>query len=179
MDENFLQLLLDSCMRSYSASESIPSPTPSTPSPRANEAMSQGTPACPSSYALTSASKRRRGRTRGSVWRRVLGPFQVRKLSVHIPKEECRGVSSTSATLSMKIGILVQGLIPIPINKWADVPTEVKEYIMDRVLDHFDLDYTHQEDVRMVIEMIMMARRMHYNRMHAYFKKFLVKRRHC
>ncbi|KAB1220310.1 hypothetical protein CJ030_MR3G019056 [Morella rubra] len=32
--------------------------------------MSQGTPACPGSCASTSASKSRRGRTRGSVWRR-------------------------------------------------------------------------------------------------------------
>ncbi|KAB1200215.1 hypothetical protein CJ030_MR0G007839 [Morella rubra] len=41
--------------------------------------------------------------------------------------------------------MLVRGLISIFVNKWADVPIEVKEYIMDRVLDHFDLDYTHQE----------------------------------
>ncbi|KAB1213389.1 hypothetical protein CJ030_MR5G003541 [Morella rubra] len=43
----------------------IPSPTLSAPSPRVNEGMSQGTPACPSSCASTSASKRGRGRTRG------------------------------------------------------------------------------------------------------------------
>ncbi|KAB1227098.1 hypothetical protein CJ030_MR1G028219 [Morella rubra] len=41
-----------------------------------------------------------------------------------------------------------QGLIPISVNKWVDVPAEVKEYIMDPVLDHFDLDYTRQEDKR-------------------------------
>ncbi|KAB1220352.1 hypothetical protein CJ030_MR3G009812 [Morella rubra] len=118
----------------------IPSPTLSAPSPRVNEGMSQGTPACPSSCASTSASKRGRGRTRGSVWRRVLGPGP--------------------------------GLIPISVNKWVDVPTEVKEYIMDRVLDHFDLDYTRHEDVRTVVETMMTARRTHRNRMHAYFKKF-------
>ncbi|KAB1205808.1 hypothetical protein CJ030_MR7G028007 [Morella rubra] len=39
-------------------------------------------------------------------------------------------------------------------------------------LDHFDLDYTRQEDVRTVVETMMMARRTHRNRMHAYFKKF-------
>ncbi|KAB1216204.1 hypothetical protein CJ030_MR4G029063 [Morella rubra] len=38
--------------------------------------------------------------------------------------------------------------------------------------DHFDLDYTRQEDVRMVVETMMTARRTHRNRMHAYFKKF-------
>ncbi|KAB1203384.1 hypothetical protein CJ030_MR8G004876 [Morella rubra] len=81
----------------------IPSPTLSAPSPRVNEGMSQGTPACPSSCASTSASKRGRGRTRG---------------------------------------------------------------------DHFDLDYTRQEDVRTVVETMMTARRTHRNRMHAYFKKF-------
>ncbi|KAB1206564.1 hypothetical protein CJ030_MR7G015969 [Morella rubra] len=64
----------------------ILSPTPSAPSPRVNEGMSQGTPACPSSYASTSASKQG------------------------------------------------EGLIPISVNKWVDVPAEVKEYIMDRVL---------------------------------------------
>ncbi|KAB1228133.1 hypothetical protein CJ030_MR4G013735 [Morella rubra] len=41
--------------------------------------------------------------------------------------------------------------------------------------DHFDLDYTRQEDVRTVVETMMMARRTHRNRMHAYFKKFLSK----
>ncbi|KAB1220349.1 hypothetical protein CJ030_MR3G009809 [Morella rubra] len=81
----------------------IPSPTLSAPSPRVNEGMSQGTPACPSSCASTSASKRGRGRTRG---------------------------------------------------------------------DQFDLDYTRHEDVRTVVETMMTARRMHRNRMHAYFKKF-------
>ncbi|KAB1211910.1 hypothetical protein CJ030_MR5G000971 [Morella rubra] len=81
----------------------IPSPTPSAPSLRVNEGMSQGTPACPSSCASTSASKCGRGRTCG---------------------------------------------------------------------DHFDLDYTRHEDVRMMVETMMTARRTHRNRMHAYFKKF-------
>ncbi|KAB1215440.1 hypothetical protein CJ030_MR4G010549 [Morella rubra] len=40
------------------------------------------------------------------------------------------------------------------------------------VHDHFDLDYTHHEDVRTVVETMMTARRTHRNRMHAYFKKF-------
>ncbi|KAB1199423.1 hypothetical protein CJ030_MR0G024314 [Morella rubra] len=53
---------------------------------------------------------------------------------VHIPEGECGGVSSIAATLSTKIGMLVQGLILISVNKWVDVPAEVKEYIMDRVL---------------------------------------------
>ncbi|KAB1227459.1 hypothetical protein CJ030_MR1G023805 [Morella rubra] len=88
------------------------------------------------------------------------------------PGGECGGVSSTAATLSTKIGMLVRGLIPISVNKWADVPAEVKEYIMDRVLDHFDLDYTRHEDVRTVVETMMTARRTHRNWMHAYFKKF-------
>ncbi|KAB1221406.1 hypothetical protein CJ030_MR2G013130 [Morella rubra] len=42
-------------------------------------------------------------------------------------------------------------------------------------LDHFDLDYTCQEDVRTVVETMMMARRTHRNQMHVYFKKFLSK----
>ncbi|KAB1219798.1 hypothetical protein CJ030_MR3G009440 [Morella rubra] len=43
---------------------------------------------------------------------------------------------------------------------------------MDRVLDHFDLDYNCQEHVRTVVETMMTARRTHCNWMHAYFKKF-------
>ncbi|KAB1220170.1 hypothetical protein CJ030_MR3G012021 [Morella rubra] len=41
-----------------------------------------------------------------------------------------------------------------------------------KLSDHFDLDYTRQEDVRTVVETMMTARRTHRNRMHAYFKKF-------
>ncbi|KAB1203349.1 hypothetical protein CJ030_MR8G016494 [Morella rubra] len=83
--------------------------------------MSQGTPACPSSCASTSTSKRGRGRTRGVGLEKSLGSgFGSKKLSVHIPKGECGGVSSTAATLSTKIGML----------------------------DHFDLDYTRHEDKR-------------------------------
>ncbi|KAB1222935.1 hypothetical protein CJ030_MR2G019454 [Morella rubra] len=121
----------------------------------------------------TSASKRGRGRTRGVSLEKSLGSGSGSgKLSVHIPEGECGGVSSTAAILSTKIGILVRGLIPISVNKWVDVPAEVKEYIMDRVLDQFDLDYTRHEDVRTVVETMMTARRTHRNRMHAYFKKF-------
>ncbi|KAB1225072.1 hypothetical protein CJ030_MR1G005399 [Morella rubra] len=65
--------------------------------------------------------------------------------------------------------MLVRELIPISVNKWADVPAEVKEYIMDRVLDHFDLT---TPVMRTVVETMMTARRTHRNRMHAYFKKF-------
>ncbi|KAB1199739.1 hypothetical protein CJ030_MR0G014437 [Morella rubra] len=142
----------------------IPSPTPSAPSPTVNEGMSQSTPACPSSCASTSASKRGRGRTRGVSLENSLGSGSGSgKLSVHIPEGECGGVSSTAATLSTKIGMLVRGLIPISVNKWVNVPAEVKEYIMDRVLDHFDLDYTRHEDVRTVVETMMTARRTHRN----------------
>ncbi|KAB1224619.1 hypothetical protein CJ030_MR2G009972 [Morella rubra] len=100
-----------------------------------NEGMSQGMPACPSSCASTSTSKRGRGRTRGVSLEKSLGSrSRSGKLSVHIPEGECGEVSSTAATLSTKIGMLVRGLIPISVNKWVDVPAEVKEYIMDRVL---------------------------------------------
>ncbi|KAB1226896.1 hypothetical protein CJ030_MR1G011763 [Morella rubra] len=78
--------------------ESDPSPTPSAPSPRVNEAMSQGTPACP---------------------------------------------------------VVVHRHLLLSVGE-----------------DHFDLDYTRQEDVRTVVETMMTARRTHRNRMHAYFKKF-------
>ncbi|KAB1211913.1 hypothetical protein CJ030_MR5G000974 [Morella rubra] len=44
--------------------------------------------------------------------------------------------------------------------------------IAARIHDHFDLDYTHQEDVRTMVETMMTARQTHHNRMHAYFKKF-------
>ena len=76
-------------------------------------------------YVATSASKRGRGRTRGVSLEKSLGSGS---------EGECGGVSSTAAILSTKIGMLVRGLIPISVNKWVDVPTKVKEYIMDRVL---------------------------------------------
>ncbi|KAB1209529.1 hypothetical protein CJ030_MR6G002436 [Morella rubra] len=41
--------------------------------------------------------------------------------------------------------------------------------------DHFDHDYTHQEDVKTVVKTMMTACRTHRNQMHAYFKKFLSK----
>ncbi|KAB1226214.1 hypothetical protein CJ030_MR1G023587 [Morella rubra] len=69
------------------------------------------------------------------------------KLLVHILEGECGEVSSTVVTLSTKIGML----------------------------DNFDFDYTRQEDVRTVVKTMMTARRMHRNRMHVYFKKFLSK----
>ncbi|KAB1222664.1 hypothetical protein CJ030_MR2G010261 [Morella rubra] len=89
----------------------------------------------------TSASKRGRGRTRGWFGEESWVPS---KTISAIPEGECGGVSFTAATLSTKIGMLVRGLILISVNKWVDVPAEVKEYIMDWVLDHFDLDYTRQ-----------------------------------
>ncbi|KAB1199793.1 hypothetical protein CJ030_MR0G013390 [Morella rubra] len=99
----------------------ILSPSPSTPSLRPNASMSQGTLACHSSCASTSASKRGRGRTRGvGLEKSLRSRFGSRKLSVHILEEECGRVSSTAATLSTKIGML----------------------------DNFDLDYTHKEDMR-------------------------------
>ncbi|KAB1210291.1 hypothetical protein CJ030_MR6G024202 [Morella rubra] len=78
----------------------IPSPTPSAPSLRVNEGMSQGTPACPSSCASTLASKRGRGRTRGVSLEKSLGS---EKLSVHIPEGECGRVSSTAATRASQV----------------------------------------------------------------------------
>jgi hypothetical protein len=46
----------------------------------------------------------------GSVWTRGVGldkSLGSGKLSVHIPEGECGRVSSTTATLSTKIGMLV------------------------------------------------------------------------
>ncbi|KAB1200977.1 hypothetical protein CJ030_MR0G005435 [Morella rubra] len=96
------------------------------------------------SCASTSASKRGRGRTRGVSLEKSLGSGS--ETIGAYPGGRVWRSSSTAAILSTKIGMLVRGLIPISVNKWVDVPTEVKEYIMDRVLDHFDLDYTRHED---------------------------------
>ncbi|KAB1226899.1 hypothetical protein CJ030_MR1G011760 [Morella rubra] len=41
--------------------------------------------------------------------------------------------------------------------------------------NHFDLDFTCQEDVRTMVETVKTAHRTHRNQMHAYFKKFLSK----
>ncbi|KAB1212346.1 hypothetical protein CJ030_MR5G025114 [Morella rubra] len=84
---------------------------------------------------MTSTSKRGRDRTRGvSMEKSLQSGSGSGKLSMHIPEGECGGVSSTAATLSTKIGMLVRGLILISVNKWANVPVEVKEYVMDQVL---------------------------------------------
>ncbi|KAB1199067.1 hypothetical protein CJ030_MR0G027761 [Morella rubra] len=116
----------------------IPSPTPSAPSPRANEAMSQGTPACPSSCASTFASMWDEVGHVGSIWKRVW------RSVFHC----CHPIDK-----DWNVG---RGLIPISVNKWADVPAEVKEYIMDRCWTTSTLT----TPVRKT------------NRMHAYFKKF-------
>ncbi|KAB1212378.1 hypothetical protein CJ030_MR5G020715 [Morella rubra] len=88
---------------------------------------------------MTSTSKRGRDRTRGvSMEKSLQSGSGSGKLSMHIPEGECGGVSSTAATLSTKIGMLVRGLILISVNKWANVPVEVKEYIMDQVLERMD-----------------------------------------
>ncbi|KAB1222644.1 hypothetical protein CJ030_MR2G010241 [Morella rubra] len=49
---------------------------------------------------------------------------------------------------------------------------KARQLVLVVVHDHFNLDYTRREDVRTVVETMMTARRMHRNRMHAYFKKF-------
>ncbi|KAB1199915.1 hypothetical protein CJ030_MR0G008987 [Morella rubra] len=148
----------------------IPSPTPSAPSPRVNEGMSQGTPACPSSCASTSASKRGRGRTRGVSLEKSLGSGSE-TIGAYPGGRVWRSVFHCCHSIDEDWNVGPRADSDL-VNKWVDVPAEVKEYIMDRVLDHFDLDYTRHEDVRTVVETMMTARRTHRNRMHAYFKKF-------
>ncbi|KAB1212583.1 hypothetical protein CJ030_MR5G023527 [Morella rubra] len=91
--------------------------------------MSQGTPACPSSCASTSASKRGRGRTRGVSLEKSLGfgfgaypEGRVWRSVFHC----CHSIDE-----DWNVGPRADSDL---VNKWVDVPTEVKEYIMDRVL---------------------------------------------
>ncbi|KAB1209479.1 hypothetical protein CJ030_MR6G018858 [Morella rubra] len=108
----------------------------------------------------------------GSVWRRVLGPGPVRETIGAYPGGRVwRSVFHCCHSIDEDWNVGPRADSDL-VNKWVDVPAEVKEYIMDRVLDHFDLDYTRHEDVRTVVETMMTARRTHRNRMHAYFKKF-------
>ncbi|KAB1228110.1 hypothetical protein CJ030_MR4G013712 [Morella rubra] len=93
----------------------------------------------------TSASKRGRGRTRGVSLEKSLGSVQVWKLSVHIRRESVEECLPLLPPYRRRLECWSRADSDL-INKWADVPTEVKEYIMDRVLDHFDLDYTRHED---------------------------------
>ncbi|KAB1226479.1 hypothetical protein CJ030_MR1G014061 [Morella rubra] len=99
-------------------SMSDPESYPSAPSPRVNEGMSQGTPACPSSCASTSASKRGRGRTRGVSLEKSLGSGSGNYRCISGGRV-WRSVFHC-CPLSTKIGML----------------------------DHFDLDYTRHEDKR-------------------------------
>ncbi|KAB1208201.1 hypothetical protein CJ030_MR7G012942 [Morella rubra] len=121
----------------------IPSPTLSAPSPRVNEGMSQGTPAClvvVHRHQLLNVGEV--GHVE-SVWRRVLGPGLGRET----------------------IGAYPGGRV------WRSF-FHCCHSIDEDWNDQFDLDYTRHEDVRMVVETMMTARRTHRNRMHAYFKKF-------
>ncbi|KAB1205333.1 hypothetical protein CJ030_MR7G012031 [Morella rubra] len=139
----------------------ILSPTPSAPSPRANEVMSQGTLACPSSCASTSASKHGRGRTRGVGLEKVLGLVPGREtIGVYPGGRVWRSVFHC-CHLSTKIGMLVRGLIPISVNKWL-------MFCRSEGV-HYGSGVGERE---MVVETMMTARQMHRNRMHAYFKKF-------
>ncbi|KAB1212436.1 hypothetical protein CJ030_MR5G023978 [Morella rubra] len=89
--------------------------------------MSQGTPACPSSCASTSASKRGRGRTRGVSLEKSLGSGNYRCISRRESVEECLPLLPPIDE-DWNVGPRADS---ISVNKWADVPTEVKEYIMD------------------------------------------------
>ncbi|KAB1212949.1 hypothetical protein CJ030_MR5G001871 [Morella rubra] len=88
-----------------------------------------------------------RGRTRGVGLEKSLGsgsgPGNYRCISRRESVEECLPLLPP-IDKDWNVGPRADS---ISVNKW-DVPAEVKEYIMDRVLDHFDLDYTRQEDKR-------------------------------
>ncbi|KAB1202944.1 hypothetical protein CJ030_MR8G002061 [Morella rubra] len=103
--------------------ESDPESYSSAPSPRLNEAMSQGTPACPSSCAC---------RTRGVSLEKSLGSGSKGEIIGAYPREsvECLPLLPPIDE-DWNVGPRAD---LISVNKWADVPAEVKEYIMDRVL---------------------------------------------
>ncbi|KAB1213099.1 Mitogen-activated protein kinase kinase kinase MLT [Morella rubra] len=57
-----------------------------------------------------------------------------------------------------------------PSTSASEAPLEMGAPAVPPPWDHFDLDYTRHEDMRTVVETMMMACRTHRNRMHAYFK---------
>ncbi|KAB1225917.1 hypothetical protein CJ030_MR1G004457 [Morella rubra] len=94
------------------------------------------------------------------------------KLTVHIPNGRTGDDDKASPMLSSHIGALVQQHVPFETSKWKEVPGEVKSYVMNRVLDDFQLDYDQAKDHITVTSTMNTAYRTHKNRMFQHYSVF-------
>ncbi|KAB1226842.1 hypothetical protein CJ030_MR1G012146 [Morella rubra] len=62
--------------------------------------------------------------------------------------------------------------VPFETSKWKEVPDEVKSYVMNRVLDDFQLDYDRPEDRITVTSTMNTTYRTHRNRMFQHYSVF-------
>ncbi|KAB1227465.1 hypothetical protein CJ030_MR1G023799 [Morella rubra] len=134
-------------------------PSPDTASPVGTQ----------SSCASTSGIRYVRGSTRGIA---LLKARTGGKLTVHIPDGRTGGDDKVSSMLSSHIGALIRQHVPFDTSKWKEVPEGVKSYVMNRVLDDFQLDYDRAEDRFTVTSTMNTAYRMHRNRMFQHYSVF-------
>ncbi|KAB1226270.1 hypothetical protein CJ030_MR1G003753 [Morella rubra] len=97
------------------------------------------------------------------------------KLSVHIPEGRMGGDDKASSMLFSHIGLLVRLHIPLDAVKWSKVSNEVKSYVMNKVLDDFNVNYDRPENQKIVMSTMNIAYRTHRNKMHQYYSLFPTK----
>ncbi|KAB1216659.1 hypothetical protein CJ030_MR4G008610 [Morella rubra] len=76
---------------------------------------------------------------------------------------------------SSHIGSLVRSHVPFDVVNWSKVSDEVKSYVMNKVLDDFNLDYDWPEDRNTVMSTMNTAYMTHRNRIHQYYALFSTK----
>ncbi|KAB1227066.1 hypothetical protein CJ030_MR1G009585 [Morella rubra] len=117
----------------------------------------------------TTPAKRGRGKSRGVTFAKVQGNG---KMPVSIPNGHRGTDGDESSRLATLIGTLVRMHAPFGTPTWAKVSNSIKEYIMERVLDDFELNYDRQEDRETVNSIMNMAFKNHKAKLHKHFKKF-------
>ncbi|KAB1205589.1 hypothetical protein CJ030_MR7G017761 [Morella rubra] len=126
------------------------------------------------SDATTSGIRHVRGRTHGLALEKA---HIAGKLSIHIPDGHTSGDDKASLMLSSHIGSLVRSHVPFDVVNWSKVPDDVKSYVMNKVLDDFNLDYYRSEDRNTVMSTMNIAYKTHQNKMHQYYTLFPTKER--
>ncbi|KAB1206711.1 hypothetical protein CJ030_MR7G013542 [Morella rubra] len=91
---------------------------------------------------------------------------------VSIPDGLTGGDYKASSMLSSHIGSLVRQHVPFQTTKWKEVSDQVKCYVINRVLDDFQLDYDRPEDRITVTSTMNTAYKMHRNRMYQHYLVF-------
>ncbi|KAB1223109.1 hypothetical protein CJ030_MR2G018728 [Morella rubra] len=97
------------------------------------------------------------------------------KLSVHIPDGCTDGDVKASLILFSYIVSLMRSYFLFDVVNWSKVYVEVKSYIMNKVLDDFNMDYDWPKDRNTLMSIINTAYRMHWYRMHRYYALFPIK----